>query len=78
MIYPGHLKKCEGALPHFWAKITPNDTIFSKIALELFGQNLLFCTFGSKLYFFTLFGKDSTPIFPTLFQMPCTKYAKIV
>jgi len=32
----GHLEKCEGAIPHFWAKITPNCTkshYFSKIAL---------------------------------------------
>jgi len=53
---------------------------FSKIALyEIISQNPSFLTFGPKLHFFTLFGKNHTSlkqnhtffsIFPTLFQMP--------
>jgi len=28
--YTGHLEKCEGAIPHFWAKFAQNRTILAK------------------------------------------------
>jgi len=59
---------------HFWAKIAPNRTILAKLHYyELFGQNLLFRTFGPKLHFFVLFGKNHTSLKQncTFFQMPC-------
>jgi len=60
---PGHLEKCEGAIPHFWAKIAPNRTILAKSHYyELFGQNPLFHTFVPKLHFFALFGKNHTSL----------------
>jgi len=61
--FAGHLEKCEGAIPHFSAKIAPNCTILAKLHYdELFGQNPLFHTFGPKLHFFALFGKNRTSL----------------
>jgi len=42
----------------FVKKITPNRIILAKLQYyELFGQNLLFCTFGSKVHFLHFLAK---------------------
>jgi len=42
----GHLGKCEGAIPHFWANIGPNRIILAKLHYyELLVKIALFCTF---------------------------------
>jgi len=82
LIITEHLKKCEGAILHFWAKIAPDRPILTKLHYyELFVQNLLFHTFGPQCHVFTLFGKNHTSLQQNhtfsnlfaLFQMPCNK-----
>jgi len=56
-LHTEHLEKCKGAIPHFWAKITPNLTIlakshfWAKIVLFLNKNPLFpfFCTFLDAL-----------------------------
>jgi len=54
-VISGHLEKCEGALPHFWANITPNHTIFNY-------QNCINKNFLAKLCYFALLGQNCTSL----------------
>jgi len=54
----GHLEKCKGAIPYFWAKNAPDHTILAK---------LRFMNCSPKIHYLTLLGQNCTSL-----QQNCT------